>query len=90
MLHVADVPGLNEAFLSCTTTGCWFDYSDHEEVAATRPLCYSTTQLLYQDAGMPEEQSQEVSLAKCSYKLHMWSAVSSLEEDVTSFLSFPR
>ena len=35
------------------------------------PLCYSTTQLLYQGAGMSEEQSQEASLAKCSTKSHL-------------------
>ena len=38
--------------------------SEHEEVAATRLLCYSTTQLLYQATGMPKQQSQEESLAK--------------------------
>ena len=51
----------------------WIDPS-HKEVAATRPLCYSTTQPLYQGAGKLEEQSQEASLAKCSTKSHLWSA----------------
>ena len=31
---------------------------NHEEAAAARPLRYSTTQLVYQGAGMPEELSQ--------------------------------
>ena len=30
--------------------------------------------IIYQGAGMPEERSQETSLAKCSTKSHMWSA----------------
>ena len=43
-------------------------YPNHKEESATRFLCYSTTQLLYQGAGIPEERSQEASLAKCSTK----------------------
>ena len=30
--------------------------------------------IVYQGNGMPEERSQETSLAKCSTKSHMWSA----------------
>ena len=42
-----------------------------EKVTASRSLCYSTTQLLYQGAGILEEQSQEALLAKCSIKSHL-------------------
>ena len=62
----------------------------HEEAAATRPLCYSTTQPLYQGAGKPEEPSQEESLARWSTKLLVEDKVagSSLEGDVASFSIF--
>ena len=45
-----------------------------EEAAATRSLCYSTTQPLYQGTGKPKEWSQEALLTKCSTKSHLWSA----------------
>ena len=62
----------------------------HEEAAATSPLCYSTTQPLYQGDGKPEEQSQEAWLAKCSTKSHLWSArlwVRASKENIASFPS---
>ena len=46
-----------------------------EKATASRSLCYPTPQLLHRGTGIPEEQSQEAVLAKCSTKSHSLSQV---------------
>ena len=55
------------------------------------PLCYSTTQPLYQGAGMPGKKARRVaSQVKLHVSLECKVVDSSLEENVASFASFPR